>query len=453
MAASGRETLEQALAGIDRQMSAGDWETALSRINELIETWPDDINLLGRRAQCLMALGQTEQAADAAEQALAAGPGLPGLQRGMAPLLLQAGRVEKGLQVLESAAAANPRDAGMHLELARAAAGQGRDDQALSHIAAVMAMEPGLRTPNAADRMRSEGEAEVVRWMQGQLSQRLYALHRRLLSQSHVQKAPPSARERMVRFVRGFYDDPPLAFRDRRQRPSFQYYPEAEPRPWYEREEFDWVPALEARWKEIRAEWEAAAEQARLNPYVTDVPGSEGEEWQALNESLRWGAVHLYRAGEAVPENARLFPETRRAVDELPLIRTPGHAPEVFFSLLRPGTHIPPHVGLANTKLAIHLPLIIPDNCAIRVGGETRGWTPGEVRIFDDSFEHEAWNDSDQPRLVLIAEIWNPQLTPEEQCFLQDFMAILDGWNHWLDNVDPANPDPPYNATNVLAAD
>ena len=79
-----------------------------------------------------------------------------------------------------------------------------------------------------------------------------------------------------------------------------------------------------------------------------------------------------------------------------------------LFSVLEPGTHIPPHNGMLNTRLICHLPLIVPPGCRLRVGSETRTVEAGKTMIFDDSMEHEAWNDSGETRVVLLFEIWRP---------------------------------------------
>ena len=113
----------------------------------------------------------------------------------------------------------------------------------------------------------------------------------------------------------------------------------------------------------------------------------------------------------------------------MPLVKCHGTSPEAFFSLLKPGAHIRPHFGVANTKVAVHLPLVIPEgDCAIRVGEETRQWTEGRCLIFDDSFEHEAWNRSDQLRIVFIFDVWNPDLTPEECTAIEMLCAVSADW-------------------------
>src|SRR5260370_583499 len=86
----------------------------------------------------------------------------------------------------------------------------------------------------------------------------------------------------------------------------------------------------------------------------------------------------------------------------VPPADVPGQAPTAFFSMLQPLTRIPPHTGVTNTRLVCHVPLVIPSGCGFRVGSETRQWEPGKAWVFDDTIEHEAWNESDKPRYILI---------------------------------------------------
>ncbi len=91
--------------------------------------------------------------------------------------------------------------------------------------------------------------------------------------------------------------------------------------------------------------------------------------------------------------------------------------------MLSPRTHIPAHTGSANTRLIVHLPLILPENCRFRVGAETRPWRPGEAWVFDDTIEHEAWNDSDETRVIPVFNIWNPLLSEAERALVTEMMA------------------------------
>jgi aspartyl/asparaginyl beta-hydroxylase (cupin superfamily) len=106
----------------------------------------------------------------------------------------------------------------------------------------------------------------------------------------------------------------------------------------------------------------------------------------------------------------------------------PGFAPTALFSVLAPRTRIPPHTGSTNARLLVHLPLLLPGPAFFRVGNETRAWRMGEAWAFDDSIEHEAWNDADEPRAILIFDIWNPLLAPHERELLSALMLARNAW-------------------------
>lgn len=210
------------------------------------------------------------------------------------------------------------------------------------------------------------------------------------------------------------------------QRPAFLFFPGLEAKAFFEREEFDWVTELEAATAGIREEWLALLRQQpqELQPYV-QVNAQDPAQWRELNYSPQWSSFHLYKASERLESHCAHCPLTTTIIEKLPLVRTPGHSPEVFFSILKPGTHIPPHYGLGNYKIAVHLPLVVPDDCAIRVGNETRTWHEGHCLIFDDSFQHEAWNKSTELRVVLILEVWNPQLSNAERQAVTTVLSVI----------------------------
>lgn len=116
----------------------------------------------------------------------------------------------------------------------------------------------------------------------------------------------------------------------------------------------------------------------------------------------------------------------------MPLVRVRDHAPETLFSILRPGTHILPHHGVTNTRLVTHLPLVVPIDCALRVGGEIHRWQEGRYVTFDDTFEYEAWNRSEHNRAVLIVDSWNPDLSAAEQAAVADLVAAIGDFNRSL---------------------
>jgi aspartate beta-hydroxylase len=90
-----------------------------------------------------------------------------------------------------------------------------------------------------------------------------------------------------------------------------------------------------------------------------------------------------------------------------------------------PGTHLLPHRGVTNARLVAHLPLIVPEECALRVGGELHHWQEGRVVVFDDTYEHEAWNRSTRNRVVMIFDIWNPYLTEVERLAIAELIPQM----------------------------
>jgi aspartyl/asparaginyl beta-hydroxylase (cupin superfamily) len=158
-----------------------------------------------------------------------------------------------------------------------------------------------------------------------------------------------------------------------------------------------------------------AAERAELVPYVQYDEHIPMDQWRPLNKNRDWTAIHLVLRGDRIEANARHCPQTMAIIAELPQPEIRGASPNAMFSLLAPHTVIPPHVGVSNSRLVCHLPLIVPEGCWFRVGGETRYWKPGEAFVFDDTIEHEAMNPTDELRVVFIFDVWHPDLSPIEQ--------------------------------------
>ena len=199
------------------------------------------------------------------------------------------------------------------------------------------------------------------------------------------------------------------------QQPTSFYFPRLPQVPFYDPADFAWTGALAAALPAIRAEAEAVmAAGDGVAPYVEADP-DRPNKGHALLADARWSAFHLFHGGQPIADHAARCPATMAALAQAPLPRIAGTAPMALFSILAPHTHIPPHHGMLNTRLICHLPLIVPDGCRLRVGGEVRDVRAGEVLLFDDSIEHEAWNDSDAPRAILLFEVWRPELTVEER--------------------------------------
>lgn len=204
------------------------------------------------------------------------------------------------------------------------------------------------------------------------------------------------------------------------------YYPFLPADEYFDRRLFPWFPEIEAATADIRREGLALFEEgaAELRPYVRMEEGSPESKWTPLDGSLDWSACFLWEYGTPNQPVLDRCPATAAALSRAPLAPIPGKAPSAFFSMLKPGAHIPPHTGVTNTRAIIHLPLVIPPGCEFRVGGETRTWKEGEAFAFDDTIEHEAVNRSGENRLVLIFDVWNPHLSQRECELLTEFYAM-----------------------------
>jgi len=207
----------------------------------------------------------------------------------------------------------------------------------------------------------------------------------------------------------------------------FPYLPEIE---FFRREEFAWLEVLEAATEEIAAEARAAlaGDHAEFRPYVDLPPAAPVDEWAPLNHSPKWSVYSLWHDGEQISDHVQKCPRTAAVLSQLPLCDVPDCAPGAYFSVLAPHTRLPPHSGTTNTRSIVHLPLVIPAGCGFRVGAAVREWKKGEAWVFDDSIEHEAWNDSDETRIILIFDIWNPLLSVAERDLVRTLTQGIGGY-------------------------
>lgn len=215
--------------------------------------------------------------------------------------------------------------------------------------------------------------------------------------------------------------------------PQGFHYPFLPADEYFDRDQFPWFAQLEAATDMIREELLAilASKDPGLSPYVQMEDGLPESKWKVLDRNLDWSSLHLWREGEKVAEACAKAPKTAALIETLPLCDIDGRAPTAFFSILKAGKLIPPHTGVTNIRTVVHLPLIVPEGCGFRVGGETREWKEGEAFAFDDSIEHEAWNSSDKDRAILILDTWNPHLSLDERAMIRAMFAASDkaGYN------------------------
>ena len=212
------------------------------------------------------------------------------------------------------------------------------------------------------------------------------------------------------------------------QEPKSFYYPGLPQIAFYEPSDFPWLVEMEAMAEAMRAEVEAVlAADGGLVPYI-ERPKNRPARPHPLLENADWSAFHLIKDGAIVEANASRCPQTMAALAKAPIPEIPGRSPMAMISVLKPGTHIPPHNGLLNTRLICHIPLVVPASCRLRVGNETRTVEVGKALLFDDSIEHEAWNDGDSPRAVLLFEVWRPELSAAERAALTVMFDAIGGY-------------------------
>jgi tetratricopeptide (TPR) repeat protein len=209
------------------------------------------------------------------------------------------------------------------------------------------------------------------------------------------------------------------------QQPTLLNFPRLPAIPFYDRKDFPWLAEIEAATDTIRDELLRVQREdaGEFDPYVDHPDGVPLNQWAELNHSPRWSVFFLWSNGVRQDAHCVRCPKTAALLDAAPMARVPDAAPAAFFSVLAPKTLIPPHSGVTNTRLIVHIPLIVPEDCWFRVGNEKRAWKPGEALIFDDTIEHEAWNGSDKPRTILIFDIWNPYLDENERRQVCDLLG------------------------------
>jgi aspartate beta-hydroxylase len=211
-------------------------------------------------------------------------------------------------------------------------------------------------------------------------------------------------------------------------RPVQLHVPRLPAIPFPDRDQFPWLPRLESATSTIRAELSTLLEEGMpgFAPYIAYPPGTPVNQFAELNHSRLWSSLWLWRDGGRQDEAIARCPKTAAMLETLPLADQPGHAPTVVFSALAARTRIPPHHGSTNARLLVHLPLVLPGPAGFRVGNETRQWRMGEAWVFDDTIEHEAWNRSAETRVILLFDVWRPELSQEERSLVVSLFEAID---------------------------
>ena len=403
-----------------------DAEFAYCRI---LEANPNEMEALEFVASRAMAKGQIPRAIGVLELAARHAPNSGEIQRGLGIANKVAGRHEAALAALSQAAKLDPQDYVARLLIGETLETLGHGYAALTHYfgALTLAQMSGAWFDEAST---PPGHRELVTHATRYVCNGRAQLLASVIAPLHARYGRDSMR-RVEQAIAIYLGDASPEYVDARQRPLFLYLPGLPTHPFFKREQFAWVGALESSTDEIRDELTRVLSAGdKLEPFH----GAMAE--QLLGQYLagtrgrpNWDGYFFYRHGVRYDANCNACPKTSAALDRLPLTRIRDHAPETMFSVLTPGTHILPHRGVTNTRLVVHLPLIVPEDCAIVVGGEPHVWREGEVMIFDDTFEHEAWNRSASTRSVLILDVWNPYLDEAERDALSALVPAIGDFN------------------------
>ena len=406
-------------AAIIRVLQASKAEAAAGRMSESDQllarlaiqapNHPAVLNELGVR---MMNRGVPEQAHALFVRATTADPRHPSLWANLASSLKALGRGAEEMAAIERALELQPR----HLSalLQKGASFEQSGDlrtAARTYQNALACIPPGAEPPleirAAANHARSVVEADLAA-LTATFEQPLAAVRER--HGGRQQRRVDLCLDALLGRRKTYHSQP-----------TWMYFPELPAIEFFERSEFPWLEALEAASEQIRAELlqVLVADREGLQPYIDFPPSMPLDQWKDLNRSRSWSAYFLWNQGSANAGHLERCPQTARALQAVPRPQIESRAPTAFFSILEPKTRIPAHTGVTNTRLTVHLPLVIPAGCGFRVGATTREWRPGEAWVFDDTIEHEAWNDSDLPRAILIFDIWNPLLTAAERDLIQ----------------------------------
>jgi aspartyl/asparaginyl beta-hydroxylase (cupin superfamily)/Flp pilus assembly protein TadD len=387
------------------------------KVLELEAEFPPALNNLALQA---MQRGDISIARDLLQRAVAAAPEYAMAHANLSRAHAAAGDDEAALASIDASIRADPVAWGPRIEKARMLEAKGRQREAASSYGSALAYMPESvkQAPELqpliehAQKMTAENRAQMREFLMGRLG-------------DMMRTGSPRQLERFQHSLDVLTGRRDMAL----SRPLTLPFARLPSIPIFHREDFDWAPKVEAAFPDMLRELQSLLEErAEFVPYV-QMPDDEPKgQFAPLNNNPDWGAYYFWKSGQLIEEHAERCPRTFEALSEnAPMCIVPNRAPVTFFSALKPHTQIAAHYGATNSRLTVHMPLIIPPDCALRVGGETHVWKPGELVMFDDTILHEAWNNSDHLRVVLIFDVWHPMLSKlERELVRETITGILD---------------------------
>lgn len=369
--------------------------------------------------------GDLQQAESYLLRALALSPNEERLHSQLGQILYRQGKLEEAVLAYEAYWRLNPRNAMLYLALGCLHVEMGNIDKAAQVFSLGESVDSGLLS------IWQRADASPPIKTMSKTGRDTLCRHHTAMHLDAVDSLARAAETRRIRdAVWPLLDEREINYAHDRQRAQVFSIRYAEAPPFFEREELPWCGGLERQFEEIRAEILSGLDlEADGRPYLGDGHKLEGEQWEPVVNKMSWASVHLYSQGAVNRSVIDKFPKTLAALAEVPLATFRGNPAEVFVSVLAPGIRIPAHYGVSSAILTVHLPILVPDGCGLMAGDVTRIPEEGKILAFDDTWEHSAWNTSETERVVLIFEVWHPQLTEiEREAVLQSFYARQD----WL---------------------
>jgi aspartate beta-hydroxylase len=400
-----------------RALAAGEVDIAERHYAELLTTTPDHAEALGFIGTRLLRRGAISKALEPLRRAQQLAPEDPGINESLGIALLRSGNAAAAEAPLRKALNADAQLHRARLMLGKALAllGQERNAAIEYHRALATAQNLGIWMSDATT--PAPLRDDVLRAVQTAQKYRRSIVDD-ALSPLRAQHGA-AALARIDACVASYLGEHVVTPPDARQRPKTLYCPGLPAACYLPTDQLPWVDTLRTAAVAIREELIALRETdlAEFQPFLTFAHEAQvGRHLRSHGDAApAWDAFFFYRHGQRNDANHARSPRTSAALEACPLNRIRGQAPEICFSVLTPGTHILPHHGDTNTRVVVHLPLIVPAGCALNVGGELHEWREGEPVVFDDTFEHEAWNRGNSDRVVLILDAWNPYLTEVER--------------------------------------
>jgi aspartate beta-hydroxylase len=403
-----------------RQGRISEAESAFMRVLDAV---PDHVEALNVLAMSALRGGRVRQAVELLNRAAQADPADAVTQHHLNRALDAAGDIAAALRAGETAVRLRPDFSVARLYWAASLEGAGQIDNAVvQYVRALEDAQTGGRwlspesTPTAL-RSLVEHAVLTVRENRNLAFANLFEPLRERFGRESL--------TRVAHTLRIYFKQEPAVYPDARQRPTFLFMPGLPAVPYPDRTLFPWMTDLEGQTADIQRELRQLLPDHRGSERVFHTAELEQTNLRGADVAPSWTGYYFFRHGLRREDNGQACPSTAHALESLPLSHVRAHGPEVLFSVFTAGTHLLPHRGVTNTRLVGHLPLIIPENCALNVGGELHRWVVGRTVVFDDTYEHEAWNRGTSTRVVLIFDIWNPHLTEIERLALADVIADI----------------------------